>query len=137
MKLRAELEREVSSRAADRCEYCRMHQSLQGARFHLEHILPKSRGGPDELGNFAWAYPGCNLKKSDRVEVLDPTNASTVPLFSPRSHSWDEHFEWDDYHLIGTSAIGRAAIAALDLNHERRIRIRQAEQTFGLFPPDQ
>jgi hypothetical protein len=33
-------------------------------------------------------------------------------------------------------ATGRATIAALDLNHERRIRIRQAEQMFGLFPPD-
>ena len=29
----------------------------------------------------------------------------------------------------------RATIAALDLNGPRRIRIRQAEQVFGLFPP--
>ena len=36
----------VSTRAGDRCEYCRMHQSLQGATFHVEHIVPRSRGGP-------------------------------------------------------------------------------------------
>ena len=30
---------------------------------------------------------------------------------------------------------GRATIAALGLNHPRRIRIRQAEQRFELFPP--
>ena len=28
----------VRARAGDRCEYCRMHQSLQGATFHVEHV---------------------------------------------------------------------------------------------------
>ena len=35
----------VQERADQRCEYCRMHQSLQGATFHVEHIVPSSRGG--------------------------------------------------------------------------------------------
>jgi hypothetical protein len=34
------------------------------------------------------------------------------------------------------AAIGRATAAALDFNHPRRIRIRQAEETFDLFPPN-
>lgn len=42
---------------------------------------------------------------------------------------------WDDYHVVGLSDVGRATAAALDLNHPRRIQIRQAEQMFGLFPP--
>jgi hypothetical protein len=35
--------REVETRAGSRCEYCRMHQALQGATFHVEHILNHSR----------------------------------------------------------------------------------------------
>ena len=131
----AELERQVAERADNRCEYCRMHQSLQGATFHLEHILPRSRGGSTEPANVAWACPGCNLRKSDRVEVTDPATAARVPLFHPRQHAWNEHFHWDDYNLVAVTPIGSATIAALQLNDERRIRIRQAEQMFGLFPP--
>jgi hypothetical protein len=29
-----------------------------------------------------------------------------------------------------------ATVAALDLNHPRRVRIREAEEWFDLFPPD-
>ncbi len=133
---RAELERQAAARAGDRCEYCRMHQSLQGARFHLEHVIPVSRGGTSDLENLAWACPGCNLHKSDRIEVIDPDTGGAAPLFNPRSGSWHAHFAWDDYQVIGLTAIGRATVSALNLNHARRIRIRQAEQSFGLFPPD-
>jgi hypothetical protein len=135
MMSRAELERQAAHRATDRCEYCRMHQSLQGARFHLEHVVPKTRGGSTDLDNLAWACPGCNLHKSDRVEATDPDTGVKIPLFNPRRHVWNEHFAWDDYHIVGLTASGRATVAALDFNQPRRIRIRQAEQTFGLFPP--
>ena len=135
MTSRAELERQVAQRAADRCEFCGMHQGLQGATFHLEHVVPASPGGTTAFENLAWACPGCNLRKSDRVDMLDPDSGTTVPLFHPRLHRWHEHFEWDDYQILGLTPIGRATIAALDLNGPRRIRIRQAEQVFGLFPP--
>jgi hypothetical protein len=135
MTSRAELESQVSLRAADRCEYCRMHQSLQGARFHLEHVLPASRGGNSELENLAWACPGCNLHKSDRVVAADPNTGVDVPFFHPRIHAWSAHFTWEDYEIVGLTPTGRATVTALDLNHSRRVRIRQAEQMFGLFPP--
>lgn len=135
MTSRADLERQVVDRAHDRCEYCGMHQSLQGATFHLEHVVPTSRGGATELTNLAWACPGCNLHKANRMEVIDPDSDLSVPLFHPRRHAWNEHFVWDDYSIVGLTSIGRATVAALDLNHPRRVRIRQAEQTFGLFPP--
>lgn len=136
MTSRAELERLVTMRASNRCEYCRMHQALQGGTFHLEHVLPKSRGGETTLDNLAWACPGCNLRKSNRVEVKDPTCNANVPLFNPRTDIWHEHFVWDDYQATGLTLIGKATIAALQMNDDRRQLIRQAEQTFGLFPPD-
>lgn len=45
----------VRERAAGRCQYCLMHQSLQGATFHIEHIIPQAKGGSSELPNLALA----------------------------------------------------------------------------------
>src|SRR5436305_14229547 len=81
----AERMREVEARAGQRCEYCRMHQALQGATFHVEHIVPSSTGGSDELTNLAWACPSCNLKKSNRLSAIDPDTEAEVPLFNPRT----------------------------------------------------
>jgi HNH endonuclease len=131
----AEVVRRVEERAEGRCEYCRTHQALQGATFHVEHIHPRSRGGSSDLDNLAWCCPGCNLRKSDRVEVPDPGGSATVPLFHPRRDAWREHFRWDRYDIVGLSASARATVAALDLNHPRRRLIRQAEELFGWFPP--
>jgi len=125
----------VRERAGQRCEYCGMHQALQGATFHVEHVIPKSRGGPTELHNLAWACVSCNLHKSDRAEVLDPGTGTTVPLFNPRQDSWSDHFSWNEFKIEGKSAIGQATIDALQLNSDRRIFVRQAESTFDLFPP--
>lgn len=113
-----------------------MHQSLQGATFHVEHIVPHARGGAPDLDNLAWACPSCNLHKADRTAVSLPGVAEQVPLFNPRTDAWNEHFEWDDYSVRGKTDVGRATVLALNLNHERRLRIRQAEQLFGLFPPE-
>ena len=65
----SEIERQVEQRAAGQCEYCQMHQSLQGATFHVEHIIPRSLGGRSEIENLAWACPSWNLHKSNRVGV--------------------------------------------------------------------
>lgn len=113
-----------------------MHQSLQGATFHIEHVVPRAKGGKDDFGNFALACPSCNLHKADRMACQPSSNAFAVALFNPRSDSWADHFDWDDYAVIGKTEAGRVTIQVLDLNHERRIKIRQAEQLLGLFPPD-
>jgi len=112
-----------------------MHQSLQGATFHIEHIVPQSRGGHTRLDNLAWACPGCNLHKANRVKSNDPESGNQVPLFNPRVDNWNAHFRWDGYRVVGLTPIGRTTVAALDLNHPRRIQIREAEELFALFPP--
>ena len=126
----------ITTRAGKRCEYCQMHQSLQGATFHIEHVVPRVMGGLSDSSNLALACPSCNLHKADRISLTNALNGEVVSLFNPRLDDWNNHFEWDDYNLISKSAIGRVTIQALDLNHERRIRIRRAEQLFGLFQPD-
>jgi hypothetical protein len=131
----ADISRQVRKRAGGRCEYCRMHESLQGATFHLEHICPRAAGGGFVLDNLALACPSCNLHKSDRLRLTDAETGIEVSLFDPRRDQWTEHFHFIEFHVAGLSPVGRAAIAAFDLNSERRIRIRQAESLFGLFPP--
>lgn len=132
----AETTREVAARARDRCEYCRMHQSLQGATFHIEHILPRSAGGADDESNLALACPSCNLAKSNRTVAADPDSTLVAPLFHPRTQTWSDHFRWEGYRVLGVTPTGRATVSAFELNGDRRLRIRQAEEGFDLFPPD-
>ena len=128
MKVPAELASAVWLRAQQRCEYCRMHQALQGATFHVEHIVPRAKGGETNLANLALACPGCNLRKADRVEAIDALTSTLQPLFHPRRDVWSDHFRWSGDHVEGVTAGGRATVAALDLNHPRRVRIREAER---------
>ena len=104
--------------------------------FHIEHITPQSAGGSDTLDNLALARPGCNLGKSNRTTVPDPGTETPVPLFNPRTQRWADHFAWAERRVVGRTPVGRATVAALNLNHPRRVLIREAEEGFDLFPPD-
>ncbi len=129
------LDAAVRARANERCEYCLMHQALQGASFHIEHIIPRCLGGESELFNLALACPGCNLHKADRLKAHDPKTGKMVALFSPRLDNWEDHFHFDGYLLEGVTPTGRATVQAFNLNHPRRVQIRKAEALWGLFPP--
>ncbi len=135
MNVPAALAALVRERAGHRCEYCRMSQSLQGATFHVEHIIPVTCGGTTTEDNLALACPSCNLHKSDRSHVPDPDTREMTALFHPRKQRWSDEFAWEDKRMTGITATGRATIHALDLNHPRRLRVREAESLFGLFPP--
>lgn len=125
----------IRERASGRCEYCRMHQSTQVATFHIEHIIPASIGGDSSPGNLALACPTCNLHKAQGLSAIDPETGAVVPLYHPRVKIWTEHFAWSGHAIVGKSPIGRAKISALDMNHPRRLKVRAAEEAFGLFPP--
>jgi hypothetical protein len=129
------LSRAVRARARARCQYCRMHETLQGATFHIEHVIPQCQGGRSDLENLALACPGCNLHKASRVTAIDPATREEVRLFHPIRQRWAEHFRFHGYQVEGLTAVGRATVDALHLNHSRRLRIREAEQAFGLYPP--
>jgi hypothetical protein len=77
------LSQAIRSRAHGRCQYCLMHESLQGATFHVEHVIPQSKGGESTLENLALACPSCNLHKTDRTTAVDPLTGEQVPLFHP------------------------------------------------------
>jgi hypothetical protein len=82
-----------------------MHQSLQGSTFHVEHIVPESKGGPTKLDNLAWSSPNCNLRKSVRTVGVDPITKTLQPLFHPRLDNWSDHFRWDEFRIEGSTPI--------------------------------
>ena len=105
-----------------------MHQALQGATFHVEHIIPRTKGGGTERGNLAFACPSCNLHKADRTHAMDLMTGSAVRLSHPQEDHWGEQFRFNGDEVEGLTEVGHATLAALDLNHPRRVRIREAER---------
>jgi len=47
------------------CAYC--GKKIRWSDAHVDHIWPRSKGGPDAEWNLVVACPECNLKKSDKI----------------------------------------------------------------------
>ena len=127
----------VASRAGYRCEYCQTSFYLVGQTFHIDHIIPTSKGGRSDPSNLCYACPNCNGAKSNRTDAVDEETQTVVPLFDPRQHDWQNHFRWreDGTHLIGRTAIGRVTIVALRMNRPSMIRLRQLWVIWEEHPP--
>jgi hypothetical protein len=80
----------------------------------------------------------CNRYKSDSSLAVDPLTKAEVPLFHPQKDRWTEHFEWseDGVELLGLSAIGRATVAALQMNRAAMTRVRRMWIAMGEHPPE-
>jgi len=87
-----------------------MHQSLQGATFHIEHVVPRVKGGTSDSSNLALACPSCNMHKADRISSQPSSSITAVAFYNPRSEVWVEHFEWDAYTLVGKTEVGRVTV---------------------------
>jgi 5-methylcytosine-specific restriction endonuclease McrA len=73
----------VAQRAKDCCEYCQCQTRFSPDPFSIEHVIPRSRGGPSRLSNLALSCQGCNNRKYTSVESTDPVTGKTVPLYHP------------------------------------------------------
>lgn len=127
----------VINRSRGFCEYCKCPADFSTEPFSIEHILPRSKEGLNELENLAYACIGCNIYKSDKTEFLDIVSQEIVSLFNPRTMDWHEHFIWDESltALIGKTAIGRTTIEALKLNRRQIKNLRRALIAIGEHPP--
>jgi hypothetical protein len=105
--------------------------------FEVEHVVPTSRGGADDVSNLGLACRACNVRKANAVSATDPeTGAEDVPLFNPRADRWGDHFEFDPESgaVIGLTATGRATVAQLDLNHPLQLGARLLWVRLRLYP---
>jgi hypothetical protein len=133
---------QVRQRASFLCEYCHSSEEVSAARFEIDHIQPRSRGGTDNLDNLALACQRCNAHHYNFVQGRDPDTLKEVTLFHPRLQIWNQHFSWsqDGCRILGVSETGRATVVRLDLNDEVRgdgeiLRARQAWVQVGWHPP--
>lgn len=113
--------RTVERRAKGRCEYCRASQDISAYTFHVEHIVPRARGGADHLSNAALSCWSCNSAKASHVTGVDPETADVRLLFHPRQQQWEEHFALsaDQLNIVGRTAVGRATVERLRMNDPR------------------
>lgn len=58
--------RRLLNRQHYRCFYC---SDQFGSRYHLDHVVPLSRGGQHSIGNIVGACVSCNSSKKDRFIV--------------------------------------------------------------------
>ena len=132
------LKKQVADRAQGCCEYCKSQIRFSPNSFEIDHIIPISRGGVNQLENMALACPQCNGHKSDKIEAVDPVSGQIVPLFHPRQMSWKVHFCWSDdtLEILEITATGRATVALLQTNRETVVNLRAVLREMGLHPPN-
>jgi hypothetical protein len=113
-------------------------QALCPEPFEVDHIIPRSARGATVLSNLCLVCPVCNNAKQDRVTAIDPLTGKQVQLFHPRLQHWARHFDWseDGGLVIGKTAVGRATVNALEMNHPRVVEIRRLWRGLGLHPPE-
>ena len=115
----------VRDRAENRCEYCRLRQEHQSfKRFQIEHVIAKQHLHDDSLENLAFACDRCNLHKGTNLSSVDVETSEIVRLFHPRRDVWADHFALVGFEMIGLTPIGRATVRLLQMNAERRLRLR-------------
>jgi hypothetical protein len=126
----------VAERAGHRCEYCHAPEAIFNLPFEVEHIVPTSRGGPDDESNLALACRACNLCKSDQLSGVDATTREVVRLFHPRRDRWDEHFrvEPEDDAIQGLTPIGSVTVACLRMNRDFQREARRSWMRLRLYP---
>lgn len=128
----------IIQRAKRSCEYCRSLLDFSPEYFEIEHIIPVSKDGTNELENLALSCGGCNIRKSNHTQAVDEITNTTVNLYNPRTDAWEEHFQWSqEFSLIqGLTPAGRATIALLGLNRPGLVNLRMALSLYGVHPPE-
>jgi HNH endonuclease len=136
-RISAQQKVKVAERAFYCCEYCHAQERYSPDSFSVEHITPLSKGGSSELNNLAFACQGCNNRKYNNVEAIDPVTQALAPLYHPRQHQWLDHFLWNEdcTLLLGVTRIGRATVEKLQLNRPGLVNLRKILYDADEHPP--
>jgi len=120
-----QLEQLVWARSGGRCEYCQFPKQFARSPFQIDHIVAQKHSGATTAENLAIACFPCNSYKGPNIAGIDPVRGRTVRLFNPRKDRWAAHFEWRGDVLVGLTAIGRASIHVLWINHPSAVNMRR------------
>lgn len=119
------------------CVYCQTTEHNSGQSLTIDHCIPTAKGGETIFSNCCRACRRCNEAKRDQIRVIDPLSGVAVALYHPRQQRWSDHFSWDQegIRLLGLTPVGRATIAALDMNNELILFARRRWANAGWHPP--
>lgn len=98
--------RNIFLRDEHRCQYCGRHYT--STRLSLDHIMPRSRGGPDTWENVVCACLNCNVRKGGRTPAEAGMKLMRPPVKPPRSPLICRHLAQRKYEAWHTF-IGAAA----------------------------
>lgn len=132
-----DLLRFVRERADYCCEYCQLPESCSALPFHLDHVIAQQHGGKSSPENLAFACCYCNRYKGPNLTSIDPESGRIVPLFHPRQHVWEAHFQWEGSRLAAKTPLGHATIELLQINRADAVAVRELLMLEGTFvkPP--
>jgi 5-methylcytosine-specific restriction endonuclease McrA len=104
-------------------------------RERSEHIIPRAKGGENELDNLAIACPRCNSHKGEKTHGYDELTGQFVPLFHPRRDDWSTHFRlnFQTGLIEGITPSGRATVRELRFNEAAAIAMRQLLIGHGIW----
>lgn len=123
----------VAERANSRCEYCRILDTTSLHGFHVDHIISKKHLGSNEVDNLAWSCATCNQHKGTDVASYDSETGELNPFFNPRTDNWNEHFELNEYRIVGKTPIGRITVRIFHMNIDNQITARSWIIRAGLW----
>lgn len=75
--------RNLFARDRNRCQYCGHH--FPTSELSIDHVQPRSQGGPDTWENLVCACVRCNAKKGGRTPTQARMKLVTVPVRPKRS----------------------------------------------------
>ena len=70
-KISETIKNQVRQQANDLCEYCHASEKWQYVLFTVDHVIPLSQGGTNDLENLALACFYCNRQKSNKTQGTD------------------------------------------------------------------
>jgi hypothetical protein len=112
-----DLRKLVFDRDGARCRYCKLAQFGQASIFHINHVVPRSKGGTTHESNLVLQCPHCSLHKSNQTEGTDADTGVLIPLFHPIRQRWEDDFSLiRDGTVRGLTASGRVTSIALRMN---------------------
>ena len=126
----------VAERAGHRCEYCHAPEAIFNLPFEVEHIVPTSRGGPDDESNRCLpAGPATSTSQINRTESIRRREKSSVSSARLRVR-WEEHFrvEPEDGVIQSLTPVGRVTIACLRMNRDVQREARRSWMRLKLYP---
>lgn len=130
------LRHKIIEQAGNRCGYCLGEQQYICAPLEIDHLLPIAAGGTDDEENLWLACPLCNSHKSVKTHGIDALTKRKVLLFNPRKQNWKRHFKIvNGIEIVGKTAVGRATVSALQMNHRLALTVRGNWLGVGWYPP--